>query len=991
MIGRLKGVKDTATSGNPYNREMMFLNCLQDLYKPQVDRSAGPARGAASRSGFAQLRHTASRLSKLGTAVLCGAALLTHARAEAPAFDLAGPKVDVHVQRAGKTLPIAEVPNLLAGDRLWIHPDLPETQSTRYILIVAFLRGATNPPPADWYKRVDTWTKPVREEGVFVVVPAEAQQALIFLAPETIGDFSTLKKAVHDRPGSFVRAAQDLQQASWDRLRLDDYLAQVKVASAGDPKELKEKTALAARSLGIRVDQQCFDKPTEQQAPCLVQHTDGLVLDDSNAQSVVTQMANNGAGDMMNQLSYSAIGGAGAFSPYVGAIVDLARILSSVHTAKYQYIPALALPQESQKDTLNLRLNVPPSFRDPKSVIVVALPPIGPATAPKLRAPDAAENVAQDYCATKPGLALLAEGGPLAFATPIAHDLILHIDTKAMQSVTASEHPEITPVTTAAAPSNQIKFSPVPGDPAQANRAPAAKLSKVGPTGIDIPLKPDPLQGGFVLASPLPAIPEEEVTGELRGDWGFDTFTGPKFHLRAPHAGGWSIQPSDLNALITGREDTLRIEGPSTLCVQEVQAKIPEDKKHSSEVKLTWKSPKPELLEVAVPLKEAAPGTVTVQIHQYGLAEPDDLPLRAYAEAAALDHITLSAGDKVATLKGRRLDEVESADLAGISFAPSALNRVENFDQLELAATGATTTLQPGDNYTAKVTLRDGRTLHVPATVTPARPQIELLSKGVQHEEEGGISSSGSTAPSSAASSQVAASAPATATTDPNDLPLQRRLVFFLRSRVPSTFARSEKIELAAVDGSFATTLTLADGLMLEDAHTAVATIDPLARFGASAFGPIQLRAISADGVTGDWVPLGTLVRLPGLRDLRCPRNPSRPCQLSGNNLFLITAIASNPEMNNAVDVPSEFTGDTLSVSNVPHTSGNVGTLYVKLRDDPTTVQSFSLPVISPTVQQPAAAATAESTPTVPNLPVTQPSAQAAKSESATTEASPHH
>jgi hypothetical protein len=105
-----------------------------------------------------------------------------------------------------------------------------------------------------------------------------------------------------------------------------------------------------------------------------VQHTDGLVLDDANAQSLVTQLANGSTGDLMNQISYSPMAGGGAYSPYVGAIVDTAKILSSLHTAHFQYIPALALPT---KDTLNLRLNVPPSFRDPKSVVVVALPPVG--------------------------------------------------------------------------------------------------------------------------------------------------------------------------------------------------------------------------------------------------------------------------------------------------------------------------------------------------------------------------------------------------------------------------------------------------------------------------------------------------------------------------------------------------------------------------------------------------------------------------------------
>ena len=84
--------------------------------------------------------------------------------ADSPAFDLTGPKVDVHVKRGDTTLPIGEVPNLQAGDRLWIHPDLPESQSTHFVLVVAFLRGATNPPPPEWFTRVETWTHEVREE-----------------------------------------------------------------------------------------------------------------------------------------------------------------------------------------------------------------------------------------------------------------------------------------------------------------------------------------------------------------------------------------------------------------------------------------------------------------------------------------------------------------------------------------------------------------------------------------------------------------------------------------------------------------------------------------------------------------------------------------------------------------------------------------------------------------------------------------------------------
>jgi len=903
-----------------------------------------------------------SLLFRLRIALFASLALSAGALAafgDAPPFDLIGPKVDVHVQRSGVTLPIAQVPNLLPGDRLWIHPDLPESQSTHYILIVAFLRGATNPPPADWFTRVETWNQKIREEGVFVVVPAEAEQAMVFLAPETGGDFNTLRKAVRDRPGSFVRAGQDLQQASWDRLRLDDFLRQVKTIPVGDSKVLKEKTELLAGTLGIKVDQGCFERPAEEQASCLMQHPEGLVMDDSNAQSVVSQMANGSAADLMNQLSYSARFGGGAFSPYVGAIVDMARILASLHTAKYQYIPALALPQKPQPDTLNLRLNVPPSFRDPKSVIVVALPPVGPSHPPAMRplesaqtssapssatsSPASGSNTVPAYCATKPDLAFFAQGAPLVYASGMAHDLTLHLDTKATQP-DVSGHAELFP----SGSSSSVK-------PAGA--------------GIDIPVEADPLRGGFVLKSPLPEFPEGEVTAELRGKWGFDPWEGPKFHLRQPHPGGWSVQASDMNALIIDREDTVHIQGENTMCVEEVNATLPDGSKEAKPLKLAWKSPRPDQLEVTVPLKEAKPGTVTIAIHQYGLDKPEQLQLKAYAEAAAIEHLTLSAGDKVAVLKGKRLDEVDSADLAGISFIPAVLNRVQDYDQLAMNATGVTATLRPGTDYSAKVTLRDGRTLHVPATVDAARPQVDVLSKGIQQDQSDG---------DSASSSPVRLGSP-------DDLPLQRRLVFFLRSRIPSTFPRNEKIELAAVDGSFGTTLSLADSsLMLEDAHTAVAVLDPYARFGASAFGPIQLRAVTAAGVTGDWTPLGTLVRLPGFtgaptaKELRCPRNPAKPCQLTGNNLFLITQVAVAPDMSNAVDVPPEFTGNTLNVPNLPRSgvNGNTGTLYLRLRDDPENVQTLNLPITLPTGSA-ASADSAMSAFTIP-APAAKPDTPAA-------------
>jgi hypothetical protein len=103
------------------------------------------------------------------------------ALADSAAFDLPGPRIEVKVTRDGKTLPIAEVPNLEAGDRLWLHPEIPASQSAHYLLIVAFLRGSTNPPPEQWFVKAETWNKNVRKEGVVVTVPDEAHQALLFL------------------------------------------------------------------------------------------------------------------------------------------------------------------------------------------------------------------------------------------------------------------------------------------------------------------------------------------------------------------------------------------------------------------------------------------------------------------------------------------------------------------------------------------------------------------------------------------------------------------------------------------------------------------------------------------------------------------------------------------------------------------------------------------------------------------------------------------
>ena len=786
------------------------------------------------------------------------------ASADSGVFDLAGPRVEMTVTRAGKTLPISDVPNLQPGDRLWIHPDFPESQSVRYLLIVAFLRGSTNPPPDNWFSRAETWSKQVRQEGIVVTVPRDAQQTLLFLAPETGGDFSTLRSAVRGKPGAFVRASQDLNQASLDRLRLEKYLTEVKETSDTDPKTLQERSVLLARTLNVKLDPKCFDKPAEQQGPCLAQNSDQLVLDDGHSQSMVTALTSGPSSDFIGAVSSTSIAGGGFYSAYVAAIVDLARIMSNIHTAEYQYIPALAQPKQQ---LLNLRLNNPPSFRKPKSVLVVGLPAVEAAQLPPLRA----VNGEEVFCLQKSPLVLPVEGAPLVFATDIAHDFVLHVESKSGAA-------------------------------------------------MDLPSVADAGRGGFLVdthglhAGQL----DQEAKGTLRGRWGFEPFEGPSFELRSAHSAKWNIPAADRSAMIVGRDDSIHVQSAAAACVEKVSVGAGS----GEELKATWKLAKVDELEVQIPLKDQAAGLVKLKLKQYGLAEPDELSLHAYSEVARLERFTINAGDQQGVLKGTRLDEVNSFELNGIHFVPAKLSRVDQKDELRLAAlnNAPTGALQADEKLVARVELMDGRVLDLQTTVEPARPRVALLSKSVQRGSAVSAIRFGSE----------------------DELSQGGRLSFFVKSEVPEKFSHSEKIEVATADESFHVLLSEADGnLILQDSQTVLAIFDPTKSFGPSAFGPLRFRPVDADGAKGDWVSLANLVRVPSLKEIRCPDKPDQQCNLIGTNLFMIDSVASDPQFSHTVPVPAGFVDSTLSV---PRPNGTL--LYLKLRDDPLAVSMMVLPVL---------------------------------------------
>ena len=788
------------------------------------------------------------------------------ALADGAAFDLTGPRVEVSVTRAGRTLPIADVANLQPGDRLWIHPDFPASQSVHYLMIVAFLRGSTNPPPENWFTRTETWNKNVRAEGIVVTVPQDAQQTLLFLAPETGGDFSTLRSAVRGKPGAFVRASQDLNQASLDRSRLDKYLNEVQQTSDTDQKALHDRSEALARTLNIKIDQQCFDKPTEQQGPCLMQNEDQLVLDDGHTQSMVAALTSGPSSDLIGAVSatplVAGVAG-GTFSPYVGAVVDLARVMGNLHTAEYHYIPALAVPK---KDELNLRLNSPPSFKNPKSVLVVGLPAVESAQLPPLRATSAD----QVYCLQKSPLILPVEGAPLVFSTNLAHDFVLSVPDKSGKTL---------------------------------------ELSAV----------PDAARGGFAIdAHTLSAgALSGQVKATLRGYWGFEPFDGPSFNLRGARTTEWKVAAADQGALIVGRADTVHLQSECAVCVDKVTVQNAQGK----ELKTTWKVSKPDEIELQIPMKDEAAGTVKIAVKQFDMHE-EGLSLPAYSEAAHLDRFLISTGDREGILVGTRLDEVKGLKLNGAEFVPGELVRADQKDELPLLASnnplqGAVT---PEEKLVAYVSLKDGRVLDLQTTVAPPRPKVELIGKTIQP---------GPTPSAIHFSNQ-------------EQLPQDGRMLFFLKSDVPDKFPRTEKVEVASDDGSMDVSLSTADGgLVLQDAQTVLATLEPVKNFGASAFGPLQFRPVSADGTKGDWQPLAYLVRIPTLKEIRCPDSADKPCRLSGTSLFLIDSVASDAQFTHAVPVPLGFIDNALTV---PRPNGTL--LYIKLRDDPSRVNTAVLSVL---------------------------------------------
>lgn len=336
---------------------------------------------------------------------------------------------------------------------------------------------------------------------------------------------------------------------------------------------------------------------------------------------------------------------------------------------------------------------------------------------------------------------------------------------------------------------------------------------------------------------------------------------------------------------------------------------------------MQWKqSDRPSTVDVGLSLKSVDPGSVHLNVRQFGSSEVAAVSAQTFSEPAQLASLNLHAGDSTATLSGTSLDQVQQVAFNDLVFTPAgspeAAPHSETAQTLSLTLPTNTQApnLKPGDKLTARVALRDGRNLTVPVSIASSRLAVTLLNKTI---------------------GQPAGSPIHLANAD--DLPISQQLTFSLRSKEP--FPRNGQIEIADADETLHTTLTVSSGsLVLQDSHTVLGTFDPLKSFGTSAFGPVHLRALGPDGTPGDWIPLATLVRLPTLDSLRCPPDAAAVCTLTGSSLYLVDALSVTPDFAAPVDVPEGFVGNTLNLPRPPKTG-----FYLKLRDEPGSANLVSM------------------------------------------------
>ena len=601
---------------------------------------------------------------------------ITPARAASSSFDLVGPQLTVLVTRDGVTLPLERVPNLAEGDRVSIKLETRPGRDEHYRLVAAFLRGAVDRPGKDWFHEALSW-KP-KSADISLIVPLSARQMALFIVPDVGGSGGAIVSAVRKQPGAFVRAVQELNQASLDRARLDTFLREIQRTERKNPESVAAVSPILTRSLAVKLKAECLQQPAQLQSVCLTGDRETLLLADTHSSALADTLAGIPT-DLAFQLSATPQAGYGSYSSYIGVVRDLFRMFGAFQSTQLQFIPALS---QMANGRVSVLLNTPVSFAKPTSVMVVALPAVEDPKPPPLRRP-----VPGDMLCASSGLVLPVEGAPLIYATGYAHDMTL-------------------------------------------------RLKRLDGTQAELPVRPDPGFGGFVADGPIPFGPFGPViAGQLHGAWGFSSFEGPSFALSKPDGGTW--QATDRAALVVGRSNELELSGANVGCVTRVAM----GRGDAPAEPLEWKQSGPNAIVATVPLEKADPGGLSIFIEQKNVAAPAVVTLRAFQQGTSLDDLSLYAGDEEATLTGTRLDQVAGVTLGPLSFRPGALTRVDKQDRLTLHPNepASALALEVGKTLSADVSFIGGRHKVMSVTIAPRRAAATLVRVTAQSPARDGM------------------------------------------------------------------------------------------------------------------------------------------------------------------------------------------------------------------------------------------------------------
>lgn len=588
------------------------------------------------------------------------------ARADDQRFDLQGPTVHMTVTRNGVTLPIAQVPTLMPNDHLQVKADLPPTQLNHLLMIVAFLRGSTNEPPNEWFTRIETWT-PQGQQPTTITVPVGAQSAVVFIAPETGGDFDSLRSVVKRNPGVFARAAGSLFKVSLEQQRIERYLSGMQRVAQEDDALIAARSAKLASALVLKPNADCFKQPVDDQVDCLMQTSDPILLDNGSEQTTSAAISTGASSDFINEASQND---GGVYSAYVGTVVDLVHLLGLLHTAQYRYIPAITLPDGA---SLKTRLNAAPSFGNPKSVIVIALPPIRPSRLPDLHLTDP-QSI---FCLRDDAMVLPLRGSAILYSTAFAHDMVVDFNTPAGERT--------------------------------------------------IPLQPDVVAGGLL---PITSADAKALTsssgirdgallrGVLRGRWGFDAFDGPILLFQRDEAIGWKVVGDA--RYVTGQTAAIQLGASATACLHNVFVGQPDG---SNDAVPFTRSDDGHSVSLSLPARDKVPGDYTLHLFQQGNLEAVSLTLRVVADGGGhVDLATINSSGERILLTGTKLDQIVQIRLEdGTLVSPRAFTMTDATFQL---STGVRVRAQED----IQVEFKDGRVQALPLSSEAPSVILHVLS-----------------------------------------------------------------------------------------------------------------------------------------------------------------------------------------------------------------------------------------------------------------------